>query len=142
MRRPSPRSPASCCRGCCGLVTALLLGRRERLERLVDERTSELRQANAELERANRLRSQFITTVSHELRTPLTSVLGFIQTVRRLGDANPSTREDFLARAERNALMLRRMIEELLDFGRLERGEVAARPRVARRRQRGPGTGP
>ncbi len=110
--------------GLIGLLAAVLVGRREHLEQLVADRTRELRRANAELERVGRLRSQFITTVSHELRTPLTSVIGFIQTVRRMDARDLGARDDFLARAERNGLTLRRMIEELLDFGRLERGEI------------------
>lgn len=114
-----------------GLLAGVLVGQRGRLEQLVGARTRELQRANErlgqtndELERASRLQSQFITTVSHELRTPLTSVIGFVQTVRRMGHADASRRDEFLARAERNGLTLRRMIEELLDFGRLERGEV------------------
>lgn len=107
-----------------GLLTAVLVGRREQLALLVDDRTRDLQDAYAKLERVGALRSQFITTVSHELRTPLTSVLGFIQTVRRIDELDPSVRDDFLARAERNGVTLRRMIEDLLDFGRLERGEL------------------
>lgn len=110
--------------GLLGLLAAVLVGRRKHLEQLVTDRTRELRRANAELERAGRLRSQFITTVSHELRTPLTSVIGFIQTVRRMDPQDLAARDDFLARAERNGLTLHRMIEELLDFGRLERGDI------------------
>lgn len=115
------------------LVAALVagrLGRKQRLEAEVAERTRELERANEQLQRAGALRSQFITTVSHELRTPLTSVLGFVQTVRRIEALEPQVRDDFLARAERNGVTLRRMIEELLDFGRLERGELELDRRV------------
>lgn len=105
-------------------LLAIHVGRRRRLEAEVAERTRELQQANEALQQASALRTQFITTVSHELRTPLTSVLGFVQTVRRIEQLEPHVRDDFLERAERNGLTLRRMIEELLDFGRLERGEL------------------
>lgn len=110
-----------------GALVGVWVGRKRRLEETVVERTRELRHANEQLRRAGVLRSQFIATVSHELRTPLTSVIGFVQTLRRmdgLDGMDPSMRDDFLARAERNGLTLRRMIEELLDFGRLERGEL------------------
>lgn len=49
----------------------------EILERRVAERTTDLERMNAELIRADQLKSNFVATVSHELRTPLTSVVGF-----------------------------------------------------------------
>ena len=105
-------------------LAAVVLGARDRAEHLVAVRTAELHAAYDELVQANRLRSQFVSTVSHELRTPLTAVLGFIETVRvHRGDPDLDE-DDLLARASRHAEHLNRMIEELLDFGRIERAEV------------------
>lgn len=106
-----------------GVVVWSLADRRRRLEELVEVRTAELQRTNEELEVASRLQTQFISTISHELRTPLTSVIGFVQTLRRMPDTGPAERDEFLGRVERNAQTLRRMIEDLLDFGRLQRGE-------------------
>ena len=110
-----------------GLVGSVL-GARQRAEHIAAERTRQLQAAYERLVVADRLRSQFVTTVSHELRTPLTSVLGFVQTLQRLGPDAGDRMPDFLERIERNALLLRRMIEELLDFGRMERGELQLHP--------------
>lgn len=106
-----------------GLLVWSLADRRGRLEELVEVRTAELQRSNEELEVASRLQTQFISTISHELRTPLTSVVGFVQTLRRMPSLDVTERDAFLGRVERNAQALRRMIEDLLDFGRLERGE-------------------
>ena len=105
-------------------LVGVVLGARDRAEHLVDVRTAELHEAYERLLEANELRSQFVSTISHELRTPLTAVLGFIETVRARGSDPGLDADDLLARAERHARHLDRMIEELLDFGRIERAEL------------------
>ena len=105
-----------------------VVGHQEQLEAAVATRTAALQATNDQLERANALRTRFITTISHELRTPLTAVIGFAASLRRIGVDDPVVADEMLDRIERNGATLRRMIEEMLDFGRLERGEVQLRP--------------
>ncbi len=77
------------------------------------------------LREADRLKDRFLATVSHELRTPLTAVRGFGAVLRqqwpRLGDAE---RDQLLDRINANATSMETMIEQLLDFSRLQAGRV------------------
>lgn len=63
----------------------------------------------------NRQKVEFVAAVSHELRTPLASVLGSIQTIRRLGARlTPEDEEQLLEAALGQGARLRRLIEDLL----------------------------
>jgi PAS domain S-box-containing protein len=77
------------------------------------------------LREADRLKDSFLATVSHELRTPLTAVRGFGSVLRqqwtRLGDGE---RDQLLDRIIANASSMETMIEQLLDFSRLQAGRV------------------
>jgi signal transduction histidine kinase len=87
-------------------------------------RERELREANERLAEADRVKSAFLGTISHELQTPLTSIRGFSRLL--LDDASLHVRANDLAgRIARNADALSRLIAELLEFSRLERGEVS-----------------
>jgi GAF domain-containing protein len=70
-----------------------------------------------------RLKSEFAATVSHELRTPLTSIHGCLSLLSAgvMGELSVDARQ-LVATAERNSIRLMNMINELLDFERLERG--------------------
>ncbi|HEU4685745.1 MAG TPA: ATP-binding protein, partial [Nitrospira sp.] len=92
------------------------------LEAKVKERT-------AELEQADRLRSQFLSHVSHELKTPLTSIKGFLQNMSD-GLAGPVTEKQqrYLSRVLENSERLIRMIEDLLDRTRIQTGRLELVP--------------
>jgi signal transduction histidine kinase len=63
----------------------------------------------------NRQKAEFVATVSHELRTPLASVLGSVQTIRRLGPRLTADDADaLLGAALGQGARLRRLIEDLL----------------------------
>lgn len=83
------------------------------------------RQARAAAEAANRAKAAFLASMSHELRTPLQAALGFAQLMRG-GVYGPVTEQqsEALERVERSQLHLRRLIEDILDFARLEAGRV------------------
>ena len=90
----------------------------EERERLLESE----RAARAELERAGRMKDEFLATLSHELRTPLNAILGWSQLIRRKSD--PDSLEQGLAVIERNARIQVQLIEDLLDMSRIISGKL------------------
>ncbi|MCL2633405.1 MAG: HAMP domain-containing histidine kinase [Oscillospiraceae bacterium] len=73
-----------------------------------------------ELESSEQMKNDFISSVSHELRTPLTAIKGWSETVLELqdGDTTEKGMRVIIAETER----LTGMVEELLDFSRIQSG--------------------
>ena len=72
---------------------------------------------------ASDAKSQFISVVSHELRTPLTSINGSIKLLLGGGGGTLNdTARNLLTIANRNAVQLARIIDDLLDIEKLEKG--------------------
>ena len=79
--------------------------------------------ARGEAETANRLKDEFLALVSHELRTPLNSVLGWASLLGG-GQLDPARAAQAIATIERNAKVLARIIDDLLDMSRIIGGTV------------------
>ncbi len=92
------------------------------------ERERELSEARRVAEAAARTKAAFLANMTHELRTPLTAVLGFARLVERRADVGEESQA--LVRRILNAgEALLHTINDLLDFSRLEDGQVEIRPR-------------
>jgi signal transduction histidine kinase len=102
---------------------------RDHLQELVNERTEELVDAVHALERANRVKSEFLANISHEVRTPLNHVLGFTQLVvdQRAGDLNPKQKE-YLSFVMESGRHLLELINDILDLAKVESGKLALEP--------------
>jgi signal transduction histidine kinase len=87
------------------------------------------REAAERLRELDKLKDEFLSTVSHELRTPLTSITGFARVLQR-GDADDTMAARMLERITANAEDMAHMVEQLLDFSRLQAGRVAIQPRT------------
>ena len=81
------------------------------------------------LRELDQLKDAFLSTISHELRTPLTAISGFIRLLRdRWDQLREEQRKEFLERVHGNTLSLGLLVDDLLDFARLERQALNAPP--------------
>ena len=101
---------------------------RSELEGRVDEAQrarGEAEQARAEAELANRAKSDFLAVMSHELRTPLNAIGGYAQLLE-MGIHGPVTeaQRDALLRIERSQAHLLTLINDVLNFARIDAGQV------------------
>lgn len=93
-----------------------------------EERQAEeaLKERTMEAQEASRLKSQLLSNVSHELRTPLNSIIGFAHLL--LGETYGPLQENQkmpLERVLRNSDELLNLINNLLDFSKIESGKLA-----------------
>jgi signal transduction histidine kinase len=102
------------------------------LEARVRERTAQLERSNEELklatataEKANRAKSEFLSSMSHELRTPLNAIIGFGQLLgTNIADAKPERRQEFVDHIVGAGKHLLTLINEILNLARIESGHV------------------
>ena len=76
------------------------------------------------LEETEKMKNEFISSVSHELRTPLTSIRGWVETLRTLDDPADENYRKGLEIINNETGRLYNMVEELLDFSRLQNGRI------------------
>jgi PAS domain S-box-containing protein len=84
---------------------------------------SALKAAAAELQKANRLKDEFLASLSHELRTPLNAILGYSRMLRT-GMLPPDRQEKAIETIERNATSLTQIVEDVLDVSRIVSGKI------------------
>jgi signal transduction histidine kinase len=80
-----------------------------------------------EAEQVKRLRDEFLANISHELRTPLTAILGYahLLTQGQLGEL-AAKHAEVVAKIDRSANVLRRLIDDLLELTQIKLGRVGA----------------
>jgi signal transduction histidine kinase/CheY-like chemotaxis protein len=98
---------------------------RRLLEIKVDERTLALQTAYQDLKRLDELKTQFFANVSHELRTPLTLSIGPLDLMAN-DPAIPRSAQRNIEVLRTNQHRLLRLINDLLDFAKLEAGRMTA----------------
>ncbi|BDA68438.1 Response Regulator Receiver Signal Transduction Histidine Kinase [Rivularia sp. IAM M-261] len=90
-----------------------------------------IQQQNIKLKEASQLKSKFLATISHELRTPMNAIIGFSQFLLRpkFGTLSDSQR-DMVQRILNNGKHLLGLLNEVLDFSKIESGQLELKPQI------------
>jgi two-component system sensor histidine kinase/response regulator len=102
---------------------------RENLEGLLAERTRDLLESNADLERArdaaeagSLAKSRFLANMSHEIRTPINAITGMAYVMKREGSL-PAKQSERLVKIDTAAKHLLGIINDILDISKIEAGK-------------------
>ena len=89
-----------------------------------------LRERTSQAESANVAKSRFLANMSHEIRTPMSAILGML---RLLNNTSLTTRQrDYAGKAEVAARSLLGLLDDILDFSKVEAGKMQLDPRPFR----------
>ena len=95
------------------------------LEREVEKRTKELKDAYEELKKLDKAKSEFISIASHQLRTPLTAIKGYISMMReKIYGKPPEKMERPLENIYTSNERLIKLVNDLLNVSRIEAGRM------------------
>ncbi len=103
-------------------MSARILAYQTGLRRMVDERTSELKKAKEEAERATRAKTDFLAMMSHEIRTPLNGLMGMAELLKSQ-EMGPLAR-DYVYTLHQSGAALSDLLNDLLDISRIEAGKL------------------
>lgn len=88
----------------------------------IGELVDSINEMSSEIARADKIKNEFISSVSHELRTPLTAIIGWGETLTTVGVENKEEVARGIEIILKETRRLSKMVEELLDFARMESG--------------------
>ncbi len=96
---------------------------RNRLERLVEQRTKDLILAKKKAEESDRLKSYFLANMSHEIRTPMNAIIGF-SSLLETTDLTEEEKSNYTSHIISNSESLLYLIEDILDFSLIESNQL------------------
>ncbi len=111
------------------LVEARFSAAQEKYTGDLIEANQQLEVQNREIERANRLKSEFLASMSHELRTPLHTIIGFSELLgEELHGFLTEKQKRFVGHIHTDSLHLLDLINDILDLSKIEAGRLELRP--------------
>jgi signal transduction histidine kinase len=100
----------------------------QRLEEDLRRHNEALEEENRRVREVNQLKSEFVSLVSHELRTPLTAMSGYLDLLLEdPGAQSTAKQQELLGIVNKNTERLIKLLDDLLDFSRIESGKVELR---------------
>ncbi len=96
---------------------------RNHLEKLVDERTKDLKIAKEKAEESDRLKSAFLSNMSHEIRTPMNAIVGFSSLITD-PDLPVKQKDEISYHINRNSDTLLHLIDDIIDLSKIESGQL------------------
>lgn len=97
----------------------------------LEKQRQQIQLQNLKLLEASRLKSQFLATISHELRTPMNAIIGFSQILLRPKFGQLTNQQaDMVERILNNGKHLLMLLNEVLDFSKLEAGKLELKPEI------------
>jgi len=96
----------------------------ERKSRELEDTAAQLRLANEQLTRLDKLKDEFLSQISHELRTPMTSIRLFSEILMSPDELDEEQIRRFIGIIQHESDRLTRLLDDMLDLGRMEAGQV------------------
>ncbi|MFZ2949884.1 MAG: ATP-binding protein, partial [Desulfuromonadaceae bacterium] len=98
---------------------------RKRLDQVLQEKNLELESARSVAEKANRAKSEFLSSMSHELRSPLNAILGFAQLLESASPPPTPAQRESIDQILKAGWYLLELINEILDLALIESGRLS-----------------
>jgi len=101
---------------------------RNHLEKLIEERTLELKIAKEKAEESDRLKSSFLANMSHEIRTPMNAIIGFTNLLDE-PHYEHTDKNEFKKHITHNCYTLLHLIDDIIDIAKIEAGQLKIKKR-------------